>query len=110
MILLILLLITLNVQISAFKFHHDRNEVLIKPSLSRISVSHSMRITSSSSSSMIRKTSESLDEFDLVGEEAVQFSLEEQSLKSWGIFGAAVTGMLSFIYYIWIWNWIIFDK
>lgn len=41
---------------------------------------------------------------DLVGEEAATFSLESQSLKDWGIFGAAVSGMLGFIFYIWIYG------
>ena len=40
---------------------------------------------------------------DLVGEAAAEFSLDEQTAKSWGIFGAAVTGMLGFLYLIWMW-------
>ena len=39
---------------------------------------------------------------DLVGEAAAEFALDEQSLKSWGIFGAAVTGMLTFLYLVWM--------
>lgn len=40
----------------------------------------------------------------LVGEDAAQFSLGDQSLKSWGIFGAAVATVLSFVFYVWIWD------
>ena len=39
---------------------------------------------------------------DLVGEAAAEFSLDKQSLKSWGIFGAAVSGMLGFLYLVWM--------
>jgi NnrU protein len=39
-----------------------------------------------------------------VGEDAASFSIEQQSVKSWGIFGAAVATVLSFLYYIWIYD------
>ena len=39
---------------------------------------------------------------ELVGEAAAEFSLGEQTVKKWGIFGAAVTGMLSFLYLVWM--------
>lgn len=41
---------------------------------------------------------------ELVGEDAATFSLEEQSIKSWGIFIAAVGAVLGSLFYIWIWN------
>ena len=37
-----------------------------------------------------------------VGEDAGTFSLEEQSLKSWGIFTAAVAAILSSLAYVWV--------
>ena len=41
---------------------------------------------------------------DLIGEEAATFSLEKQSLKSWGIFAAAVSAVLGSLFYLWIWG------
>lgn len=41
---------------------------------------------------------------ELVGEEAAKFSLEEQSLKSWVTFGAAVATVLSVLFYAWIYE------
>ena len=41
---------------------------------------------------------------ELVGEEAATFSLEEQSLKSWVTFGAAVATVLSVLFYAWIYE------
>ena len=41
---------------------------------------------------------------DLVGEDAASFSLDSQSLKSWGIFSAAVATVLSFVFYVWIYD------
>ena len=40
----------------------------------------------------------------LDGEDAAVFSLEQQQLKSWGIFGAAVATVLGFLYYVWLWD------
>jgi zeta-carotene isomerase len=41
---------------------------------------------------------------ELVGEEAAKFSLEDQSLKSWVTFGAAVATVLSVLFYLWIYE------
>lgn len=38
------------------------------------------------------------------GEDAAVFSLEKQSLQSWGIFSAAVAAVLSFLFYVWIYE------
>jgi len=48
--------------------------------------------------------SSSTSTLDLVGEDAAAFSLAQQSLKSWGIFGAAVATVLSFIFYVWVYT------
>jgi zeta-carotene isomerase len=39
---------------------------------------------------------------NLVGEAAAEFSLDEQKLKSWGVFGAAVSAMLASLYLVWM--------
>ena len=39
-----------------------------------------------------------------VGEDAASFSLETQSIKSWGIFSAAVATVLSLVFYVWIYD------
>ena len=41
---------------------------------------------------------------DLVGEDAAVFELEKQSLKSWGIFAAAVSAVLGSLFYIWVYD------
>eukprot|EP01041_Mallomonas_annulata_P009365 gene9365-19421_t len=41
---------------------------------------------------------------ELVGEDAATFSLEEQKLKSWQIFGAAVSAVLGSLFYLWLWD------
>ena len=41
---------------------------------------------------------------ELIGEDAAAFSLEEQSLKSWGIFTAAVATVLSIIFVGWVYE------
>lgn len=41
---------------------------------------------------------------ELVGEDAAYFSLENEKLKSWGIFGAAVSAVLGSLFYIWVYN------
>lgn len=41
---------------------------------------------------------------ELIGEDAAAFSLEQQSLKSWGIFSAAVATVLGFLFYVWIYD------
>ncbi len=39
---------------------------------------------------------------ELIGEAAAEFNLNDQKIISWTIFGAAVTGMLTFLYLIWM--------
>ena len=41
---------------------------------------------------------------DLIGEDAATFNLSEQSLKDWGTFLVAVGGILSFLFYVWIYD------
>ena len=41
---------------------------------------------------------------ELIGEDAAAFSLENQTLKAWGIFGAAVATVLGFLFYVWIYE------
>jgi zeta-carotene isomerase len=41
---------------------------------------------------------------DLIGEDAATFSLGEQSLQKWGTFLVAVGGILSFLFYVWIYS------
>lgn len=55
---------------------------------------------------LLRKGDVSLNQSskDLVGEDAASFSLSEQNLKSWLIFSAAVATILSFLFYVWIYE------
>ena len=41
---------------------------------------------------------------ELIGEDAATFNLSEQSLKDWGTFLVAVGGILSFLFYVWIYD------
>ena len=41
---------------------------------------------------------------DLIGEDAAAFDLSTQSLKDWGTFLIAVGGILSFLFYVWIYD------
>lgn len=41
---------------------------------------------------------------ELIGEDAATFDLSQQSLKSWGTFLVAVGGILSFLFYMWIYD------
>ena len=41
---------------------------------------------------------------DLSGEDAAQFSLKEQSADSWKTFFVAVTGVMSFVFYTWVYT------
>jgi hypothetical protein len=41
---------------------------------------------------------------DLIGEDAATFDLAQQSLKAWGTFLVAVGGILSFLFYVWIYD------
>lgn len=41
---------------------------------------------------------------DLIGEDAATFSLSEQKLKDWGTFLVAVGGIISFLFYVWIYD------
>lgn len=41
---------------------------------------------------------------DLIGEDAATFDLGSQSLKDWGTFLVAVGGILSFLFYVWIYD------
>ncbi|KAJ1433314.1 NnrU protein-domain-containing protein [Ochromonadaceae sp. CCMP2298] len=41
---------------------------------------------------------------ELVGEDAAAFSLGEQDLKQWGIFSVAVSGILSVLFYAWLYE------
>ena len=41
---------------------------------------------------------------ELIGEDAAVFSLEQQKLKDWGVFTAAVATVLSFLFYVWIYS------
>ena len=50
-------------------------------------------------SSSLQFTTQPID-----GEDAAVFSLEKQSLQSWGVFTAAVAAVLSFLFYVWIYE------
>lgn len=41
---------------------------------------------------------------DLIGEDAAQFSLKEQSVDSWKTFLVAVGGVMSFVFYTWVYD------
>ena len=60
---------------------------------------NSLRTTDFVSNSRLQFSSTPLD-----GEDAAVFSLEQQKLKSWGIFSAAVATVLGFLYYVWLWD------
>ena len=45
-----------------------------------------------------------LSKGDLIGEDAATFNLNEQSLKEWGTFFVAVGGIISFLFYVWIYQ------
>ena len=41
---------------------------------------------------------------ELVGEDAATFSLEQQTVKAWGIFAGAVATVLGFLFYVWLFD------
>lgn len=41
---------------------------------------------------------------NLVGEDAAQFALSEQDIKSWGYFFVAVGSVLGFLFYVWLYD------
>ena len=42
---------------------------------------------------------------DLIGEDAAVFSLKEQSADSWKTFAVAVSGVMGFVAYMWVYEW-----
>lgn len=40
----------------------------------------------------------------LDGEDAAVFTLQQQSVRSWATFTAAVAAVLSFLFYVWVWD------
>ena len=55
-------------------------------------------------SSSLSQIYSDLSNGELIGEDAATFNLGEQSLKDWGTFLVAVGGILSFLFYVWIYD------
>lgn len=45
-----------------------------------------------------------MSERELIGEDAATFSLAQQSFQEWGTFLVAVGGIISFLFYVWIYS------
>ena len=83
-----------------------RNRVMTPSSINYLNKGNDVTLSLNSNKNALNKLFmiSRNDNMELIGEDAANFQLEEQSIESWCKFTAAVSAVLGSLFYIWVWD------